>query len=208
MQRRIERTSSEFNSDLKHSWINSCPSASFSSLDLDITTGCHEFAIFNKICQTIHNLDVAFCSALPSSELHLECSLPLHSTSALCVIVTETIFPRIYACTYYAHPRARIMSFSHCLSCNSPPILAKSNRNSFFKKEHLCIRVCHLQPSFHQRLTMINFRAQIIFVALTQHLQTDFMSHQESVCVTCVPLFVNLQNLHSVCNSLKSLYPK
>jgi hypothetical protein len=26
--------------------------------------------------------------------------------------VTETIFPRIYARTYYAHPRARVMSFS------------------------------------------------------------------------------------------------
>ncbi len=26
--------------------------------------------------------------------------------------LTETIFPRIYACTYYAHPRARVMSFS------------------------------------------------------------------------------------------------
>ena len=27
-------------------------------------------------------------------------------------LVTETIFPRIYARTYYAHPRARVMSFS------------------------------------------------------------------------------------------------
>jgi hypothetical protein len=27
--------------------------------------------------------------------------------------VTETIFPRIYARTYYAHPRARVMSFSN-----------------------------------------------------------------------------------------------
>jgi hypothetical protein len=26
--------------------------------------------------------------------------------------LTETIFPRIYARTYYAHPRARVMSFS------------------------------------------------------------------------------------------------
>jgi hypothetical protein len=28
--------------------------------------------------------------------------------------VTETIFPRIYARMYYAHPRARVMSFSDC----------------------------------------------------------------------------------------------
>jgi hypothetical protein len=27
--------------------------------------------------------------------------------------LTETIFPRIYARMYYAHPRARGMSFSH-----------------------------------------------------------------------------------------------
>ncbi len=28
-------------------------------------------------------------------------------------MLTETIFPRIYARTYYAHPRARVMSFSN-----------------------------------------------------------------------------------------------
>ena len=83
MQRSIERTSSEFNSDLKHSWINSCPSASFSSLDLDITTECHEFAVFNKLCQTIHNLDVAFCSALPSSDLLLNADCNF-TPSSLC----------------------------------------------------------------------------------------------------------------------------
>ena len=32
----IERTSSEFNSDLKHRASNSCPSASFSAVDLDM----------------------------------------------------------------------------------------------------------------------------------------------------------------------------
>ncbi len=38
------------------------------------------------------------------------------TTSAVVVVlITETIFPRIYARTYYVHPRARVMSFSGTL---------------------------------------------------------------------------------------------
>jgi hypothetical protein len=35
----------------------------------------------------------------------------LRKQNSLCKVIT-TIFPRIYARTYYAHPRARVMSFS------------------------------------------------------------------------------------------------
>jgi hypothetical protein len=38
------------------------------------------------------------------------------------LLVITTIFPRIYARTYYAHPRARVMSFSH----NVTPVLSQA----------------------------------------------------------------------------------
>ncbi len=37
---------------------------------------------------------------------------PTKSLSSSSRLLTETIFPRINAHTYYAHPRARVMSFS------------------------------------------------------------------------------------------------
>ena len=63
------------------------------------------------------------CAVHPKEQLRVFCRSCRRGVCVLCAVDTDmckahatkvitTIFPRIYARTYYAHPRARVMSFS------------------------------------------------------------------------------------------------
>ena len=60
--------------------------------------------------------------------------------------LTETIFPRIYARMYYAHPRARVMSFS----AREPARFPSSNPPLALRLQHMAHTL--LQPHTHDSI--------------------------------------------------------